>query len=559
MPRAAHLAQREVLGLSVRQHIGGRFAIPWVAAFISFPLNVASTVATNLSPESNVTALQWGVVSVAGIAAMVGVLLIAKFTVLRTCAIKPVPIWLVGLIGSAVGAARVPAMDGTLRLMGFAEFGQSTLLIRMLSGALLGFILLPLGAFVTSTVYQFRTQRRALVNDEIAWHQAQMRAEGATAALRVTLVAKVESELSSAIDALERGSPVIGETLQRTGRDLWDAETDSQPRSFRWGQVVMAGLRHNPLPTLLVLIIWAPTAAMNFASYQSSVTTLARVTASCVALVGVFYVGRLWIARRGRSSVGVLTAVLLGSWILTSPVSWWLFSNKPLSEAIPSMIVNAAWLTLVTVISGAAVAAVRSSEAILDELRQKVSEAEIQALAADEELAILRRELGAQLHGPVRSRLNTASAVLQGMAGANDVRVGGELHAALRSLTRVEGQGDSTGSLHQEVARSLDPWEPLLNLHVTCPTATHPQAQSVVVLIEEAVANAYRHGRASEVCVTVVTDESQLRVQVIDNGIGIDSNSEPGLGTRLLDHHTAGRWLRQSRPGGGTVLELIVG
>jgi hypothetical protein len=559
MPRAAHLAQREVLGLSVREHIGGRFAIPWVAAFISFPLNVASTIATNLSPESNVTAVQWGVVSVVGIAAMVGVLLIAKFTVLRTCATKPVPIWLVGLIGSAVGAARVPAMDGTLRLLGVAEFGQSTLLIRTLSGALLGFILLPLGAFVTSTVYQFRTQRRALVNDEIAWHQAQMRAEGATAALRVTLVAKVESELSSAIVELESGSPVIGETLQRTGRDLWDAQPESQPRGFRWGQVVGAGLRHNPLPTFLVLIIWAPTAAMNFASYQSSLTTLVRVTASCLALVGVFHVGRLWIARHGRSSVGVLGAVLFASWALTSPISWWLFSKKSLGEAIPSMVVNAAWLTLVTVLSGAAVAAVRSSEAILEELRRKVSEAEIQALAADEELAILRRELGAQLHGPVRSRLNTASAVLQGMSGADDAHLGGELHAALRSLTRVGGDGTSVGNLNDEVTRNLDPWEPLLDLYVTCPTVTHPQAQSVAVLIEEAVANAYRHGRASEVRVTVVSDESQLRVEVVDNGIGVDSDSEPGLGTRLLDHHTAGRWSRQVRPEGGTVLDIVIG
>jgi hypothetical protein len=559
MHSPAHLAQREVLGLSVRQHIGGRFAIPWVAAFISFPLNVASTVATNLSPESNVTAFQWAVVSIAGIAAMVFVLLIAKFTVLRSCATQPVSIWLVGLIGSAVGAARVPAMDGTLRLLGVAEFGQSTLLIRMLSGALLGFILLPLGAFVTSTVHQFRTQRRALVDDEIAWHQAQMRAEGATAALRTTLVAKVESELSSAIDDLERGSPVIGETLQRTGRDLWDEQADSQPRSFRWGQVVMAGLRHNPLPTFLVLVIWAPTAAMNFASYQSSLMTLARVMASCLALIGVFYLGRRWIARRGHSSMGLLAAVLLGSWILTSPVSWWLFSSKHLAEAIPSMIVNAAWLTLVTVVSGAAVAAVRSSEAILAELRRKVSEAEIQALAADEELAILRRELGAQLHGPVRSRLNTASAVLQGMAGAHDVKVEGELHAALRSLTRVKGQGTASGNVHQEVARNLDPWQPLVDLHVTCPAVDHPHAQSVAVLIEEAVANAYRHGRASEVSITVLGGGSELRVQVVDNGVGFDPDSEPGLGTRLLDHHAPGRWSRQSRPGGGTVLELVVG
>lgn len=558
MPDLSSLSSRRVLGLTVREHIGGRWAIPWLVAILGFPLNIAATVATNFGQGSGATLREWVVVSLIGYFVMLGVLGLAKISVLRSSGAAPVPIWLVGIVGSAAGVIRVLVMDATLQAFDLATLAPSTLVVRSFASALIGFIVLPLGAFVTSTVYQFRTQRRALINDRVAWHRAQMRTEGATAELRSALLEQVEVDLNTAIEQLGRGSDQVHVTLQRTGRELWEGESERRGGEFQWRQVLAAGLRTNPLPTGFVLAIWAPTAVSNFAGHQAWWVTLTRVVMSCLAIALVFHLGHRWISRRGHPSMGVLVAVLVGSWILTSPVSWWLFASESLSKAAPTMIVNAAWLAIVTVFCGAAIGAVRSSENVLEDLRRRVSEAEIQALAADEELVLARRELGEKLHGPVRSRLNAASAVLQGLVGAEPKHVEGVLQDAMNSLSLESGSTDSAGDLRGEIERVLEPWHPLIDLVVECPPVRSERAHAAAVLTEEAVANAYRHGRATQVQVGVDIDEASLRINIVDNGTGLKPGAEPGLGTRLLDHHAPGAWTRESGRRCGAVVRIVL-
>lgn len=553
------LAIHVVLGMSVRDHIGGRWAIPWIALAITFPLNILATIATNVSPDGDGTVAQWLVASLAGIAAMIIVLLLARVTLLRRASVHPVPIWVVGLIGAATGALRVPAMDLALQAMGLSSLTTSAFITRIVPSAVVGLVLLPLGAFVVSVIYQFRTQRRALVEDEITLQQSQMRAEGATAALREALVQQVESDLSTAIATVDHDREALQESLQRTGRELWEpvlARTDAR---FRWGQVLLAGLRRNPLPAGLVLVIWVPTAVMGFVTYLDWQMTIVRTIAAAVAIAAVFAVGRWWIRRQGHSSVGVLVGVLVGSWVLTSPVPWLVSSDRPIDVASATMIANAVWLSFITIMSGMAVAAISSTEEIVRDLRTKVSEAEIHALAADEELAIVRRELGAQLHGPVRSRLNTATAVLRGVGGSQPSQVGSELHAALHSLTEANEQPPTAGQLRDAVSRALDPWRPLLDIEVSCPTVMSKDAQAAAIVVEEAIANAYRHGKAENVRVEITQDGSGLRIVVDDDGTGIRANPEPGLGSRLLDHHARDHWSREALPAGGTRLQVTLG
>ncbi len=544
--------------MTVREHVGGRFAIPWIAVAISLPLNIFSTIATNVTAESDGTVLDWFIVSLAGVAAMLVVFLVAQLTVLRRARLRPVPVWVVALIGGVSGVIRLPVMNMALQSLDLPILTSSAQPGRVMSSAVLGIVLLPLGAFVTSTVYQFRTQRTALVASEISLHQAQMRAEGATAALRELLVSRVESDLSSVIDDVGSGTPSLQDSLQRTGRELWAPVAPYEAARFKWGQVLEAGIRRNPLPTLLVLLIWIPAAVMSFSSFLGWPETILRVGTAALAIAIIFELGRRWIARRGGSTSGVLIVVLVASWVVTSPVSWWLWSDRSLDLAAPTMISNAVWLTFITVLSGMGVAALRSSEAIVRDLRGMVSEAEIQALAADEELAILRRDLGALLHGPVRSRLNTASAVLGGLQGARNPDVSGELHAALKSLREIRNNEPASLDVFAEVTGVLDPWSPLLKIDLSCPQFTSDLAHAAAILVEEAVANAYRHGDARSVRVTITGRPSSIDLVVEDDGTGLEPGTQAGLGTQLFDQHAPGRWVREPISSGGTRIALTL-
>jgi len=545
-----------ILGMSLREHIGGRFAIPWLAIFISLPLNIFSTIATNATPTSDGTVFEWLVISLTGVAAMLLVFLLAQFTLFRHVRSRPVSVWLVALIGGISGVMRLPAMGLAMEFFDVPAVSSSVQTGRLISSAILGIVLLPLAAFVTSTVYQYRSQRAALVASEVSLQQARMRSEGATAVLREVFISRVENDLTSAIDDFSRDSINVQQALQRTGRELWMPIVSRDTPRFTWRQALDASLRSNPLPTTLVLLIWIPSAVMSFTSFLGWTETFLRITTSALAIAVIFEFGRYWIRRRGGSSTTVLVTVLLGCWIVTSPVLWWLWSDRQLDEAFATMIANAVWLIIITVLSGMGITALRSSESILDDLRGMVSEAEIQALAADEELTIVRRELGALLHGPVRSRLNTASAVLEGVHGANRQDVGDALHAALQSLRDV-AQSEFNGlELLNEITNVLNPWSPLLEIELSCPPLSTNLARAAAIVTEEAVANAYRHGDAARVQVTITGSPSSIHIVVEDNGTGLAPDCQAGLGTQLFDQHAPGRWSSNSVPSGGTRLKL---
>ena len=91
-----------------------------------------------------------------------------------------------------------------------------------------------------------------------------------------------------------------------------------------------------------------------------------------------------------------------------------------------------------------------------------------------------------------------------------------------------------------------------------------PRRAEVVQMLREALSNASRHARASEIVVTARLDRDPLLLTVADDGVGFDpsearDNGHHGLRNmanraRQLD----GRLDVQSRPGAGTRVELSV-
>ena len=85
---------------------------------------------------------------------------------------------------------------------------------------------------------------------------------------------------------------------------------------------------------------------------------------------------------------------------------------------------------------------------------------------------------------------------------------------------------------------------------------TTTETLAVVRVIEEGVSNAYRHGGASQVHVEVMREAGYLRVQVSDDGSGIDHTSKPGLGSAVLESLAPSAWSLRRSDDGCTILEV---
>ncbi len=90
------------------------------------------------------------------------------------------------------------------------------------------------------------------------------------------------------------------------------------------------------------------------------------------------------------------------------------------------------------------------------------------------------------------------------------------------------------------------------------PELDGPTATAVYRIVQEALTNAFRHAQASKVSVAVHTEDNNLVVQIVDNGLGFDFHLEDnrqGFGLTSMQERTnlvRGKIVFDSGPGQGT-------
>ena len=99
----------------------------------------------------------------------------------------------------------------------------------------------------------------------------------------------------------------------------------------------------------------------------------------------------------------------------------------------------------------------------------------------------------------------------------------------------------------------IAPWASLMQVHgPEIPgDLTAAQSHDAARIIQEALANAYRHGQARTCTVDVSTVNGDVEIVVTDDGRGLDPGRQPGLGSSIIDSATRGRWTLVERAAGG--------
>jgi signal transduction histidine kinase len=177
------------------------------------------------------------------------------------------------------------------------------------------------------------------------------------------------------------------------------------------------------------------------------------------------------------------------------------------------------------------------------------------------EVAVLeeRENMLRELHDTVKQQAFAASLVVSSArisASQND-KVGlenalGEAEIITRQIQTelagilAQGRTQTSGSLHEQVARIVDNWrrrsekQIILDIPAHGPHLNTECIRNIVRIVEEAITNAVKHSHCAQITVTLKnTEKARWEVIIADNGIGFDPQlTRSGMGLETMTERT---------------------
>jgi anti-sigma regulatory factor (Ser/Thr protein kinase) len=197
-----------------------------------------------------------------------------------------------------------------------------------------------------------------------------------------------------------------------------------------------------------------------------------------------------------------------------------------------------------------------------------IQQEQIEVAMRNSHISLAAASAAQVLHGEVQSRLLASALAIERLDAVADSN---ELLAMLvdtRLLLAAPFEEDavvarSDLSLKAEVSRKASLWQGIVQVYLAFDGAIDDLGNSIAHdagrVVEEAIANAVRHGKAKRVDVTVYRGSHGINISVSDDGVRhISTGSDDvrrGMGTTLFEAVSDGAWT-MSRRDGGTVLTV---
>ena len=540
-----------LLGATLREHIGGRWAVSLALFIIYVPLGTIATIG-NLSTTVPGTAL--GSILLASVISLVPVgliLYLSDLTWLRHRRQSPVPVLTVVALGAIIGCARSGSMYAASLWLGIQEPDAALAWTRTISGGLQGAAVYPLAVLAFSLVATYRDQRRQLISAQLSWETRRLQDAREWGEIRAGVIAPLSGELLAMGSDLDQRVISIDEAstaVRQRAHELW-GEAQPRPREPRihLGAAIIASLRIRPFATWLILTLWLPTALGTALAVGEIPRAPLGALLSAVFIAMAFEAANAVVRRWPRTWPIAGPLGLVAAIVLTSP-SLAVVGGMPEQGRAEYSVINAVWLTLLVVLSAIVVGALRRGEEVLADMHLAVDAASVETLAQEEERRRIVHEVASALHGTLQGRL----------VSLPDPDTAGDAVRETLALLQSGGAITSPTRVRDAVASALEPWDSLLEFSIECSDEVVPSsvAQAIVDVLEECVSNAFRHGHARHVHCRISPVDAAMEVTVIDDGRGGVAGEElPGLGSRILDR--CGTWSR-SYGAAGTTVSIVI-
>lgn len=187
----------------------------------------------------------------------------------------------------------------------------------------------------------------------------------------------------------------------------------------------------------------------------------------------------------------------------------------------------------------------------LDESDRIYAESKDSAALIRSEISKITADWLQHVHGNIKPRLYAASLTIQKSAAAEDPN---EyilaLNTAREFLVGFEYANNVTPrTVKEELTFRIERWDGIVKIALFDNEMKYDNCRLSAIelsdLIEEGISNAVRHGKCTEISITLEPIESTgIKIEIRDNGVGITPTS-PGLGSSFFDTLTAGNWQRE--------------
>ena len=573
--------------LALRNLLCGRHALDLRPYLFFAPLSILliPLQESNFSERKNF--MFWSLISLLSFLTQLLFIKLSQIILINKRNFQPFALWVIFVIGGASGAIKAVIVYISPQ---FLEMQVVSLDLgsRILAGTFVGICVVPIFAVISNQLSLVLQRRKILMQALLVEESLKFSNQEALQKVREATQIAIESEFSSLISETRKQiKNTEGKSLEQQYELIASALTLSaqnliRPLSHRLMQDMSQDFPSPPLRSIFFLAFKKPILpilpTLFLASIVSVITVLREITSIPIIFficfseafflfIQIISINAFTKSRMSKkSSVNTPIFIVLSSFLGVSAdyvLSLILFSEYEFLKG-ELLLLDAFWRLAFICVVSFVVNLIENEAAVEQFISELINTHKIDKMLADQEIIRVKQDIARYLHGNLQSRVMALGLSLKVREIKDQVSMDSALSLSQSLLDSPfsEFLAAEDRSLFDEVSFNATKWDGLLNIHLNIEVAdsqlSQIQKRAVGTALEEAFANALRHGLAKEVEIKIYQDGLGITVAVLDDGVG-PRNTPPGLGSRLYDAVATRGWSLQHRLNDeGSILELRI-
>jgi signal transduction histidine kinase len=484
---------------------------------------------------------------------------------------KPLPLWMVLSFSAVVGALKGVSTGIMIWVFQIENDLLFSIASRFWQTAILGLWLLPALALLAHRLEQLQIQRDVLVAERVGLLLQSTDSSALTKAKETLREFSEFARNKLSKDTLIADGPDVGKDyaaairllvakeLRPLSHRIWTQE-NRKYSNFSLAEISRRALLKFSTGSVLVAVVYVITSIPSIARYMSFDQAIFR---SLVAGVVVFSILRLAALIKPTTYLFAFIWFLVVTFLASSIAFYsgdFFFGQTEGYRILESILATWIWISQLAFVSSFLLDLRRGQKSLSSEVTASFGPASIDKAARFSSARIQNRDFANFLHGQVQNKLLGIALSLEKSHSTAE-----ELEHALKSvdeiLQSVEREYDSlsSGNVSEGLNRQKSQWQGFVKIQSSIDAAAEglPIRDRILTLqvIDEAIANAVRHGLSKSIQVDVKIVSGRPSIEVTDDGLG-PRIGKSGLGSAFFESVSAGNWSLTQQPNGGSKLTV---